>query len=145
MKILKTIAVAVAMTAGVMMSASALAAHGGGGHGGGGHGGGWHGGGWYGHSNVRFGFAFGWPGYGYPGAYYSPYYYPPYYPYYPAGVGVPASPPVYVEQGQQGPAASAPPAPAQAYWYYCAESQAYYPYVNQCAGQWQRVSPQPPS
>ena len=28
-------------------------------------------------------------------------------------------------------------------WYYCAESQAYYPYVKQCAAGWQQVTPQP--
>ncbi len=27
-------------------------------------------------------------------------------------------------------------------WYYCAESQAYYPYVKQCAAGWQQVAPQ---
>lgn len=147
MKALKAVAVSLALIAGATASVVAYAqhgGHGGGGHGGGWHGGGWHGGGWYGHSNVRFGVVVGGPGFWYPGAYY-PYYYPPYYPYYPEAVGVPASPPVYVEQGQQAPAPSGPSAGAQAYWYYCAESNAYYPYVNKCAGRWQPVSPQPPS
>jgi hypothetical protein len=91
------------------------------------------------HGQVRFGIVVGgplyWPGY-YPGPYYSPYYYPPV-------VAVPASPPTYVEQGDE----VAPAAPVQeqsrAYWYYCAESKAYYPYVKQCPGGWQRVAPQP--
>ncbi len=30
-------------------------------------------------------------------------------------------------------------------WYYCAESRAYYPYVQQCAAGWQQVTPQPQS
>jgi len=64
------------------------------------------------------------------------YYYPPRYYYPPAVVQTP--PPVYVEQGQAA-------APAQDYWYYCSESQTYYPYVKECAGPWQRVIPQPPS
>ena len=48
-------------------------------------------------------------------------------------VVVPASPPVYIERE-----------PEQAYWYYCRESRAYYPYVKECPGPWQRVVPEPP-
>lgn len=29
-------------------------------------------------------------------------------------------------------------------WFFCADSQSYYPYVQTCATQWQRVVPQPP-
>lgn len=47
--------------------------------------------------------------------------------------------------GPAAPAPTAPTAPQSGYWYYCAESRVYYPYVNQCPGGWQRVSPQPPS
>ena len=88
---------------------------------------------------VHFGIGVGFPGF-WPG------YYPPYYPsyYYPPVVAAPAASPVYVEQG----APQAAPAPAQAnnnWWYYCAESQAYYPYVKQCSAGWQRVAPQPAS
>lgn len=77
--------------------------------------------------------------------YYPPpyYYYPPaYYPpaYYPPVVSVPSSPPVYIERGDAQPA----PERAQSYWYYCPDSRAYYPYVKQCPGGWQRVAPQPP-
>jgi len=36
------------------------------------------------------------------------------------------------------------PAPAY-YGYFCCESGAYYPYVTQCPGSWQRVNPQPPA
>jgi hypothetical protein len=95
--------------------------------------------------SLAVGVPFGW-GYGY--GYYAPPYYSPYYaPYYPPSVTY--SPPTYIEQGvqQSAPAAAAPQAsPAsQNYWYYCAESQAYYPYVNQCPGGWQRVAPTPPS
>ena len=72
---------------------------------------------------------------GYPGPYYSPYYYPQ--------VVVQQAAPVYVEQ----PVAPVAPAPAAAsgnYWYYCTASRGYYPYVKECPGGWQRVSPQPP-
>ena len=96
----------------------------------------------WGHGGVRFGFYVGVP-IGAPYWYYPPYAYP--YPYYYPPVVSVASPPVYVEQ-PGGAAQPAPaPAPAQNYWYYCAASKAYYPYVKECAGGWQRVAPQPPS
>ncbi|MFM9885310.1 MAG: hypothetical protein ACKVQT_19980 [Burkholderiales bacterium] len=48
-------------------------------------------------------------------------------------------PPAYVEQGtvpiDQAPAS---------WWYYCQESNTYYPYVRECSGAWQRVAPTPP-
>jgi hypothetical protein len=80
--------------------------------------------------------------YYYPRYYYPPAYYPGPYAYYPPTVVAPTAPPVYIEQN---PAASAPSAPSQAsgaYWYYCRDSQAYYPYVQQCASPWQQVTPQ---
>ena len=67
--------------------------------------------------------------------YYAPYYYPPVY--YAPAVVVPPAPPAYVEP-------QAVPQRADPYWYYCPEARAYYPYVRQCAGGWQRVVPQPP-
>jgi hypothetical protein len=51
--------------------------------------------------------------------------------YYPTPGGYP--PVVY------GPAAPAP----VAYWYYCADAQAYYPYVANCPSPWMLVRPQP--
>lgn len=84
------------------------------------------------HSRARVGVVIGAPAIW-------PWYYPPPYYYYPPTVVVPSSPPVYVEQGE-GPA----PAPQSSYWYYCADAQAYYPYVKQCPGGWQRVAPEPP-
>src|SRR6266511_6246669 len=58
-----------------------------------------------------------------------PRYYPPVY-YAPPLV---ASPPTYIEQ--------TPPAQGSNYWYYCRESQAYYPYVQSCPSPWQPVMP----
>ena len=85
------------------------------------------------------GIYFGVPGpyYYYPRHYYYPrYYYPPSVYYAPA-----PSAPVYIEQSPP----AAPPAPssssAGAYWYYCRDSQTYYPYVQQCASPWQQVVP----
>ena len=87
---------------------------------------------------VRFGFNFGFPVYPAPW-YYAPAPYP--YPYYPPVVTVPAQPPAYVERSDGQPAPSASP---DDFWYYCPDSQAYYPYVKTCANTWQRVSPRPP-
>jgi hypothetical protein len=98
----------------------------------GGHGGGHSGGhGHHGYSGARVGVFIG-PGW-YPPFY--PYYYPPYYyPYYYPPVV--SAPPTYIEQ-----ASSQTLAPG--YWYYCGESNGYYPYVKECAGGWQPVAPAP--
>jgi len=96
--------------------------------------GGYGGGHW--HSSV--GFYFGAPLFGYP--YYSAPYYSPYY--YPAPVVVQQQSPVYVEQSPQAAPPAQPSAPAN-YWYYCAGSNGYYPYVKECPAGWQRVAPQP--
>jgi len=95
------------------------------------------------HGGVRLGVVIGLPSLLYHS---SPYYYPPYYrpypyAYYPPTVVVPAEPREYIERGEAAPTLSAP---ASAYWHYCAESRAYYPYVKECAGPWQRVAPRPP-
>jgi hypothetical protein len=108
----------------------------------------------YGYYGYRGGlyFGLGWPWWGWPGYYpYAygygyPYAYAPYYGSY----GYPDADPPYAEGGpgpqaygeNQAPAASAPP--AQAYWYYCRDSQTYYPYVRSCNGPWEPVLPQPP-
>ena len=82
--------------------------------------------------NVHFGVAIGVPLWG-------PWYYPPPYAYdYYSPVVVQSSPPVYIQE-QAAPAA----APAND-WYYCAAARGYYPYVKDCPGGWQRVSPRPP-
>ena len=94
----------------------------------------------HGRTRVGVGFYFGVPfgGWGWYGPPYG-YYYPPYYPS--SVVVVPAQPPTYVQQeGVQSA-----PAPQQGYWYYCTDARAYYPYVKECPGGWQRVAPQPPS
>ena len=83
---------------------------------------------------VRFGIGIGFPIF--PAWYYPP---PAYYYHPPPVVVAPSPAPVYVERGDQ----AAAPAPEH-YWYYCADSQAYYPYVKQCASTWQRVAPIPP-
>ena len=102
-------------------------------------------------SHVGVGIYVGVPlaGFGYYGYYPPPYYYPPYYyqpyyyypPYHPAPVVIQQQPTVYVEQNPQPAPAAQPAAPA--YWYFCADSRAYYPYVRECASGWQRVAPQP--
>lgn len=98
---------------------------------------------------VSFSVGVGVPAY-YPYAYGPRYVYPYYVPapvvYAPAPVVVVSPPVTYIEQ-QPAPAAPPPQAAAPnpaGYWYYCAASAAYYPYVQQCATGWQRVSPTPP-
>jgi hypothetical protein len=94
----------------------------------------------HGGGHVQFGLVIG-PMWG-------PWYYPPpayYYPPYYSPVIV-ERPQVYIEQQ---PALAAPPPAASApaptnYWYYCAASKGYYPYVKTCRDGWQKVAPQPP-
>ena len=112
---LKPVGIAIAMTLGVASAAPAFAQH-------------FHG------PRVHFGFGFGGPVYW--GAPYYPYPYPPAY-YYPPAVMAPAQP-TYIERSDAAP--SAPPS-AQDYWYYCGDAKAYYPYVKECPGGWQRVTP----
>jgi hypothetical protein len=93
---------------------------------------------WGHRSHVFVGFNFGFPAY-YPAYYPAPYYYyPPAPVYYPAPVVV-QSPPVYTERQDVAPAAE-----TQNYWYYCSATKGYYPYVKECPGGWQKVSPTPP-
>jgi hypothetical protein len=102
----------------------------------------------HGRSRVRVGVHIGapwvvapWPYY-----YHRPYYYDPYY-YRPMVIR--EQPVVYVEQQPTvvtAPAPVAPPAPApqaqqQQYWYFCQDTQTYYPHVQNCATPWQRVIP----
>ncbi len=139
---MKRFAMIAVVTATALLSTSALA-HGpyrggypaGGWYHGGYPAGAWYRGGYYGYG-PGVGVVIGGPVWG-PG-YYPPYYYYP--PYPPAVVSVPASPPVYIEQGQPGPA----PSNQAGAWYYCPESKGYYPYVNQCPSGWQSVPATPP-
>ena len=92
-----------------------------------------------GHFDAHFGVMIG-PTFG---PYWQPWYAPmspyAYYPpAYPPVLVAPSAPPVYIQQ--QAPAASEP---GDYYWYYCAAAKGYYPYVKECPGGWQKVSPQP--
>jgi hypothetical protein len=110
---------------------------------------------WHHGGHARVGVYIGAPAYWYPPYYYPPYY-APYYPgyYYPPVVVAPSAPPTYIEQGGGQPAIAppqsasqsqaAPQSPSEAnWWYYCADTKAYYPYVRECPAGWQRVAPQP--
>ena len=68
------------------------------------------------------------------GSVFVPFDYPPPLAYY-------YPPPPVAQYVEPDPAPSAP----QPSWFYCPDSQAYYPYVQQCASGWQPVAPQPPS
>jgi hypothetical protein len=72
-----------------------------------------------------------------------PYYYDPYY----RPVVVREQPVVYVEQYPPVAAEAAPQAQAQPqpnYWFFCQDTQTYYPHVQNCATPWQRVIPHAP-
>jgi hypothetical protein len=82
-------------------------------------------------SRVHLGFHFGFP----IGWYHPWHYYPAPVYYYPAAPVV-VQPPVYVERSDvvpEGPGS----------WYFCRESNSYYPYVKQCPGGWTRVPARP--
>lgn len=107
-----------------------------------------HGHGGHGHhhgGHMSFGFYMGAP-YAYP-FYPSPYYYPPAVQYYPPIVvsPVPVQPPIYIEQQQIRPGSPQAIPEETHYWYRCEKTDAYYPYVKECPGGWQKVVPIPPS
>jgi hypothetical protein len=125
---------------------------GGGGHfgGGGGHFGGWHGGGGYYGGGFYGGFGGLYYGMGYPYGYGYGYGYG--YPYYANSAPIVAAAPAYIQQTpipaqQMAPQLSAAPAqqnPA-GHWYFCRESNTYYPYVQSCPKGWEQVEPVPPT
>lgn len=137
------------LIAGVFISEAALADPGRGGHSGHGYTGhAYAGRGYSGHGHVGIGLYFGGP-YVYP--YYPPYYYPyPYYYYPPAIITpVPEQPPVYIEQQGQISSPNSPETadqnlPDNYYWYHCDKPEGYYPYIKDCPGGWQKVTPTPP-
>jgi len=81
----------------------------------------------------------------------APFWYPPYpYPYYPYvvptyGGPVAAGVPTYSDAPgySDAPAYSDTPGYSERndYWYYCPDSQAYYPYVPTCPSPWMQVVP----
>jgi hypothetical protein len=91
----------------------------------------------------------GWHGHGphWGGGFYGPvwpWFYPGYY-----GYAIPVFPDSFysdsaapVEFIQMSPTPTAVDAPANS-WYYCDESQGYYPYVKSCAGGWKQVPATP--
>jgi hypothetical protein len=76
---------------------------------------------------VGFGFS---PFAGIPSGSQSPY---PAYPY---------APPLVI-QPEPGVSAQQAASPATTYWYYCAETNGYYPYTRQCPGGWRGVPTTP--
>jgi hypothetical protein len=97
-----------------------------------------------------FAYSYGYPYYPYPYAYSQPQ----------VIVTQPPQPQVYIEQGgsitsvpdananAQPPAQAAPSTSAgnsQGYWYYCEQSDTYYPYVKECPAGWKQVTPTPPA
>ncbi len=97
-------------------------------------------------NRFNFGINLGYPGY-YGYGFYDPFLYSPFYSYPPViapmapPVIIPSTPPVYIQQQEDPPAIQS----QTNYWYYCQESNSYYPYVKQCPGGWLTVNPQPPA
>ncbi len=135
--------------AAALVAAAILPAHAGGGH--------------RGHSHARIGISIGAPvviggWWGGPRPYYYPAYYPSYY-YTPAPVvvrevvreplvyyderGNPV-PPTQPQNQAQAPAQAPQTTAAAPTWFFCPDSQTYYPYAQTCASPWQRVAPHPP-
>jgi hypothetical protein len=56
----------------------------------------------------------------------------------PQSVVVAPAAPVFIER----PGAEAEAPAQQVWWYWCVDARAYYPYVKECPGGWQRVAPQ---
>jgi hypothetical protein len=57
--------------------------------------------------------------------------------YAPPVAAAPTAPTVYIERGDAQPASGET---AGGWWYYCEDSKAYYPYVKECAREWQAVA-----
>jgi len=66
-----------------------------------------------------------------------PYYGYPYYPYYTAPLVQQPSAEIYVEPNSQQSV-------APTYWFYCQDSNGYYPYVKKCPSGWMKVVPSAP-
>lgn len=86
----------------------------------------------HGGGRVRFGVVIG-------GPLWWGWHHPYYYPHYSERVIIERpGPTVYVEKDADGVERD-----ADQYWYYCPDSDTYYPYVKKCASPWHRVAPQP--
>ena len=97
--------------------------------------------------------AYSYPAYSYPGPVYSypgsAYAYPGHAYTYPGPAYAYPGPAVapsagYVEQGYSQAAPPQVQPQPQGDWYFCADSNAYYPYVRECPEGWQRVPSTPP-
>lgn len=98
------------------------------------------------YSGTSIGLSFGFPVWPYPA--YSSYYpspYEPYYPYSSSQTIVIQSPPAqtqYIEKDDTN-ADDNTSMPEENYWYYCKNPKGYYPYIEKCNTQWQKVIPFP--
>lgn len=100
------------------------------------------------HHGARVGVFIGAPLAFAPWPYYHPYYHDPYYS---RPIVIQEQPVIYTEQAPAIQAAPAPMAPPpgpqvqqQNFWFFCQDTQTYYPHVQNCATPWQRVVPHAP-
>lgn len=84
------------------------------------------------------------------GFYYGPsWYYPPTFNYPPYGntpyiVQQPAAPTVYIERNIAPVDSGTYTSQQDNYWFFCAPSNTYYPYVRECVEPWQKLPQTPP-
>ena len=70
-----------------------------------------------------------------------------YYPLYgsaPYVVQQPAAPTIYIERNSVPGESATTTSQQDGYWFFCAASNTYYPYVRECAEPWQKVPQTPP-
>lgn len=93
------------------------------------------------HTHTSFGFVIGGPLWSSPvySPYYSYYPYGSYYPYPSQTIVIQSSPTRYIEKNENSDAGQ----DAGQYWYYCPNPKGYYPYVQKCNVNWQKVIPFP--
>ncbi len=103
-------------------------------------------GGSFGHSSFGFGYGYGYPYYGgYYGGFGYPYYGSYYAPAYPRGsTTIIQQAPSDGPSGFEGGVKAGPGAPPQQTWYFCKDSNQFYPYVRTCDSAWQEVPAIPP-
>jgi hypothetical protein len=87
---------------------------------------------WIGPGTYWYGSRYAYPGWAYPPPYPSTVYVPP---------PVVVSPPPPIVWVERPPEQAAPAAPVPGFWYWCAESQGWYPQVPECPAGWLQVAP----
>lgn len=78
------------------------------------------------------------------GFYYGPSWHYPLYGSVPYVVQQPVAPTIYIERNSVPGESGTTTSQQDEYWFFCAASNTYYPYVRECAEPWQKVPQTPP-